>query len=236
MTAAVLVHTISDYCYQLTFNVNEGRNGSHDVFLNSIFAVLNDLPGTSITTSTSTSTSSIHFCANSVKPLKDMELSKDYIDYELALCMMRDLYKQQAFLLDHGYGFYCIGLDDILVIDSCTFICICPDIMREIGRKAGGLKDVFNFYSPFSRTGRFFSPEIMQIHFLPASVSIHCFYYSLGALIVYCLFDKKMDGMDSMDSTCDFELVLSPIAQTKLYWMLLKSLDTDCERRSLIYI
>ena len=224
--AAVLVHTISDYCYQLTFN--EGRNGSHDVFLNSIFAVLNDLPGTSITTSSSTSNIRIHFCANSVKPLKEMG-----IDYDLALCMMRDLYKQQAFLLNNGYGLYCIGLDDILVIDSCTFVCICPDIMREIGRKAGGLKDVFNFYSPFSRTVRFFSPEIMQIHFLPASISIHCFYYSLGALIVYCLFGKKINGMDGR---CDYEHVLAPIAQTKLYWMLLKSLDTDCERRSLIYI
>jgi len=219
MAAAVLVHTMSDYCccYQLTFDVG----GSGGVFLNSIFAVMKDLPGTSITTS------SIHFCANSVKPLKELL----DIDYDLALCMMRDLYKQQAFLLDHGYGFYCVGLDDILVIDSSTFVCICPGVMREIGRKAG--KDVFNFYSPFSRTGRFFSPEIMQINFLPASVSIHCFYYSLGALIVYCLFDKKMDGMDG---TCDYENVLSPIAQTKLYWMLLKSLDSDCERRSLIYI
>jgi len=224
----VLVHTMSDYCYKLlTFDVG----GSGGVFLNSIFAVLKDLPGTSVikSTSTSTPTSSIHFCANSVKPLKEMG-----IDYDLALCMMRDLYKQQTFLLNHGYGFYCIGLDDILVIDSSTFVCICPDIMREIGGKAaGGLKDFFNFYSPFSRTQRFFSPEIMQIHFLPASISIHCFYYSLGALIVYCLFGKKIDGMDGR---CDYEHVLAPIAQTKLYWLLLKSLDPDCERRSLIYI
>ena len=115
-------------------------------------------------------------------------------------------------------------MKNIIVIDSSIFICINPSLIKDIRDKH------FTFYSPFSRASKhgFFSPEIMELNFIPASIHLNCFYYSLGALAVYCLFGKKIDKASVSD-------LLKPIAQTKLYWMLLKSLSIDCERRTLIY-
>jgi hypothetical protein len=153
------------------------------------------------------------FYAKSVEQL-------NILDYNSVLKMMWCLNIQNTSLVSTGYGFYCLSLEDILVIDSDIFICVNPNISKMVQN------GIFTFNLPFSRN-TFISPEILKIKSIPASVSCNCFYYSLGALAVYCLTGIKM-GSDLS--------ILEPISQTKLYWTILKCLNLNCEKRCLLFI
>jgi len=217
------INKISQYNYQITLKEENG------VFLNSIFDILKDWsPGAYIIKSTENGLhKSINFFSHSVKPLSLSHFQKNgNIDYYMALNIIRDLYKQHSILENYGYGFYYLDFDDIFIINDSNFICINPFSVKEINNEH------FKFFSPLSFSAKysFFSPEILDIQTIPAKVHCKCFYYSLGALTVYCLFGKKI-----CDSSTVSE-VLKPIAQTKLYWLLLKTLDTNCERRSILML
>jgi hypothetical protein len=169
----------------------------------------------------------IEFCAQSVKHLIDF---KESLDYTRVISMLYCLNKQQSFLSKKfNYGLFYIDLKDSVVIDSSLFICINPEVVKNINSLGE-----FVFYSPFSRNSKsaFFSPELLALDKIPSVVNCKCFYYSLGALAIYCLFDKNIKGLDIID----VKHILNPIYQTKLYWMLLKATDSNCERRTLIYI
>ena len=74
----------------------------------------------------------------------------------------------------------------------------------------------------------FFSPELDK-KVLPAIVSYKTAYYSLGALIIYCLF-----GSDIKNKNIDE--ILLPIKYSKLYWFLKRCLDENPKNRYLIYV
>jgi len=144
--------------------------------------------------------------------------------------MIYCLNKQHLFLSKkYNCGVFYLDLKDIIVIDSSIFVCVSPVAVKSIN-----CCEEFSFYSPFSRNSKtaFFSPEILALDKIPSVVDCKCFYYSLGALAMYCLFGKHIKGLDS----CEIQQLLNPIYQTKLYWMLLKALEYDSERRTLIYI
>jgi len=211
---------ISENTYQVLLEELKGNTP----FFYSIFNVLNKrLPGSCII-SANKEPVAIHFFSSSVKPLS-YYCRKGIVDYYMALKIICDLYKQHSFLDKYGYGFYYIDLDDILVIDKSIFICTNPNVIRE--RRNGQLM----FFSPFNRTAEhgFYSPEIFELQSIPAKVSHKCFYYSLGALAIYCLYGKKLGNFDA-------SVLLKPISQTKLYWLILKLIDPDCERRSALII
>jgi hypothetical protein len=67
---------------------------------------------------------------------------------------------------------------------------------------------------------------------IPTTITYKCFYFSLGSLAIYCLFDKNING----NSEREIIQILAPIYQTKLYWTLLKSAEIDYEKRSLLFI
>jgi hypothetical protein len=144
--------------------------------------------------------------------------------------MIHDLNKQNDFLRNnYDCGFFCLDLNNILMIDSSIFIFTHPKFIRKIHL------DHFVFQSPFSRSSNstFFSPELMAMNSLPSTVGFKCFYYSLGSLCIFCLFGIKIELKDDSHS---INKILKPIYQTKLSWTLLKLTDIDIERRMLIYI
>jgi serine/threonine protein kinase len=146
------------------------------------------------------------------------------------MSMIYCLNKQHLFLSKkHNCGLFYLDLKDIVVIDSSIFVCINPMAITNITSVGD-----FSFYSPFSRNSKtaFFSPELLALDKIPSAVDCKCFYYSLGALAIYCLFGKHIKGLDSDE----IQKLLIPIYQTKLYWMLLKALEYNYERRSFIYI
>jgi hypothetical protein len=211
---------ISENTYQLLLTDVKGNIP----FFYSIFNLLNErLPGSFIV-SDNKEPVAIHFFSNMIKPLS-YYCKKGLVDYYMTLNIICDLYKQNTFLNKYGYGFYCINLDDIIIIDKSIFICTNPDVIRE--SRNGQLM----FYSPFIRASGqgFYSPEIMNLNLLPAKISHKCFYYSLGALAVYCLVGEKLGNSDASE-------LLKSISQTKLYWLILKLTESVCERRSALII
>jgi hypothetical protein len=86
------------------------------------------------------------------------------------------------------------------------------------------------FTKPFNRENCFISPEIKNMKQLPTEISYKTIYYSLGSLAIFFLTKKTFDNEEEA-----IEL-LKPIAFTKLYWLLLRTLDINAERRSILYV
>jgi hypothetical protein len=222
------VTRLSKFNYKLYFNssANEHFLPKVPLVLKSILHMIPNLGGAIIK---SDDGYYIDFCAQSVQPLTEFKKSLDY-DYNTVISIIYSLNKQQTFLSEkYNHGMFFIDLKDIVVIDSSIFICINPELVKSINSFGE-----FSFYSPFSRASNsaFFSPEILAIDKIPSCVDCKCFYYSLGALAIYCLFNKNIKGLTELE----IKQLLNPIYQTKLYWMLLKSVSLDYERRTLLFI
>lgn len=142
--------------------------------------------------------------------------------------MIVSLAKQQTYLQTIGQlGFYCLCYDDILVIDNSIFICINFGSVQQINDSG-----IMTFQFPFEKNNvnEFYSPEIEKINSLPSKVSHKVFHYSLGALVIFCLFGKRIQYGE------DIDVILIPIKYTKLYWFLLRLLCDDVEDRDCIFI
>jgi hypothetical protein len=213
------ITSLSKFNYKLHL-----KSSANEAFLKSILHMIPNSGGAIIK---SVNGYCIDFCAHSVQHFSDF---KDSHDYNTIISMIYCLNKQHSFLSKkYNYGLFYLDLKDIIVIDSSIFICINPEVVKNINSLGE-----FSFYSPFSRNSNsaFFSPELLALDKIPSAVGYKCFYYSLGALAIHCLFGKNIKGLDVID----VKHVLNPIYQTKLYWMLLKATDSNYERRNLIYI
>lgn len=217
---------VSKFNYKLHLNssVNEDFLTKVPWVLKSILHMIPNLGGAIIK---SVNGYCIDFCAQSVEKLIDFNES---LDYNTVVNLIYCLNKQHSFLSKNfNCGLFYIDMKDIIVIDSSIFICINPEVVKNINSVGE-----FVFYSPFSRSSNsaFFSPELLALDKIPSVVDCKCFYYSLGALAIYFLFGKNIKGCDVIH----VKHILNPICQTKLYWMLLKATDPNCGRRNLIYI
>ena len=100
--------------------------------------------------------------------------------------MCHDLCKQIAYLERIGLAFYGFNLDDILVINDCTFII--ANIKHIIKMKED---NCIYFYSPFIKP-YFSSPELNQLTNLPCYIPFETCYYSLGYLLARVLLNKSI--------------------------------------------
>ncbi len=208
----------SKYLYSIQLD-----DESNIFFINSLIdsKLLNDYT-TSVTKMLSNITT-LNFCAKNVKVLSDL-IS---IDYNLAVRMMWCLNIQNISLYKYGYGFYCLNPSDILVINSDIFICTNINFIKKI------TNDTFILRTPFLKN-TFISPELYESSTLPTICSTNCFYYSIAALIIYCLFDTNI--CTNICTNKFTNKLLEPIAQTKLYWSLLKCLNLESKKRCLLFI
>ena len=144
------------------------------------------------------------------------------LSYNDSIHLIYYLQLQQSFLERKGYGFCSIGIEDVIVLekdfgnDELVFACITSLNLNKINEKG----DIV-FMSPFSRKGRFCSPEILALNSIPSSVSHKCFYFSLGALCLYCL------GMD-------LHTDITIIKGTKLYCLIERIMNDDPKKRILL--
>ena len=240
------------YTFQIANNDN--IHGIVEPFLKSIVNT-KILVGSSI----HLSTTSLSFYADSVKTLdtylkeRERKVGAKKISYNSVIHLICCLSKQQQFLESNNLSFYCLHLNDIVVIDDTIFICINPELIKELSTSAE-TKNI-TFYKPFYRDG-FCSPELISLNKLPATTSFKTFYYSLGALAVFCLYDINIcseidysvgtgtgtnNNDDNMIDQTYFihtkiMTILKPILYTKLYWFLLKCLSVDIHSRTLLFI
>jgi hypothetical protein len=85
------------------------------------------------------------------------------------------------------------------------------------------------FTTPFSLKLPHIAPEIQRLTTLPSWVSYKAAYYSLGSLIIFCLAEDD-------EKSTKVQLRLEFIADTKLYWFLLRCIDSDPSARLLLFV
>ena len=132
---------------------------------------------------------------------------------------------QQLFYLEkYAHTFSWLNLDNILVIDESSFIYIGIEQLMPV--------DAFGriwFTTPFSNKQPHIAPEIKRLYILPSYVTYKAAYYSLGSLITFCL------AVDDEKST-KMPLRLEFMADTKLYWFILRCIDPEPSARLLLFV
>jgi len=167
---------------------------------------------------------SISFKASSVKSLKKFMNKKENINYENTLKLIVSLSKQLQYLITTECEcFYEYNIENIIVIDNDNFIYLSNDDLLKLSETN---KVIFN--KPFSRNG-FISPELFKINSIPSELNYKTIYYSLGALIVYFLFDKNINNPNLNE-------ILKSIEGTKLFGLLNRCLFEEADERSIIYL
>ena len=176
---------------------------------------------------------SISFIASSVKSFKKFISKKENITYENALKIIFSLTKQFQYLITKEYlCFYEYIIENIIVIDNEKFIYISNEDLLELSES-----NKIQFFKPFNREG-FISPELLKINSIPSELNYKTVYYSLGAWVVYFLFDKNInnDDINNNDINHNLNKILKPIEGTRLFGLLNKCLFEEANIRSIIYI
>jgi hypothetical protein len=158
--------------------------------------------------------------------------------YEFALQIIQDLMKQLKSLLNYKHTFYAFSLEHLFVIDNQHFIYLNLDhlLPLDIESKIKKQNPTITLKIPFQREkhGLFLSPEIQEMNELPFSLDYKSIYYSLGALILYFLFDKQMNEIQENNNDTIIK-ILKPIKETKLYWFLVRITNKNPEERWLYF-
>jgi hypothetical protein len=168
------------------------------------------------------------FRASSVKSLRKFISNKQNINYENTLKIIISLTKQIQYLITTECEcFYEYIIENIIVIDDDKFVYLSNDDLLKLSESNN-----FSFTKPFNRNG-FISPELLKINSIPSELNYKTIYYSLGALVVYFLFDKNIfkDGFNN-----DINEILKPIEGTKLFGLIIRCLFQEANERSIVYI
>jgi hypothetical protein len=189
---------------------------------------------------------SIDFYAEKVCTFKDyLNSNCNSISYEQAVKIIYNIGTLISSLENNGYTFYALDVDNIIVIDDSCFLYLGVQFIIPIFYNNNSKQ--ISFLTPFNKNIGVLSPEILAINSIPSSITYKSIYYSLAFFIMNYIFpssikwlDLKLDvGLD-IDSVYEVDKkiinILQPIAQTKLYWFLIKNLSVNSENRSLILI
>ena len=144
--------------------------------------------------------------------------------------MISDLTKQINYLSNINYGFYGFDIQDILVINDDLFLICSGDYLKSLTNNSNII-----FYEPI-KNPYFGSPDILTLTSLPSTIDFKCIYYSLGALIVYCLLNEYLLVGNEIKSDEEIENKLIPLLDTKIYWFLKRCLKTNCKKRLMLLI
>jgi len=154
--------------------------------------------------------------------------------YDISLQIIQNLMNQLKSLFNYKHTFYAFSLEYLFVIDNQTFIYFNLDHLLPLDANPKQ-NSTFTLKIPFQReiNGLFISPEIQKINELPFSLHYKSIYYSLGALILYFLFNKQMNEIQ--ENNTKIKELLKPIKETKLYWFLIRIMKTKPEERWLYF-
>ena len=179
-----------------------------------------------IASSISDNYKTLTFRSSSVKSFKKFISNRENINYENALKIIVSLCKQLQYLIKIKYEcFYEYIIENIIVIDHDKFIYLSNEGLLKLSES-----NKIKFIKPFNREG-LISPEILKINSIPSELNYKTIYYSLGALVVYFLFDKNMnDFKDNLNE------ILKPIEGTKLFGLLNRCFCEEANERSIIYL
>lgn len=177
---------------------------------------------------------SINFNAISVKSFSKYQgdlyrrLGTKNMSYDDALRLISCLTNQIRYLIvNESKTFYLYDPANIIVINDFKFMYLSEEHLMNIRENS------IQIDRPFSCLG-FFSPEMVRITSIPSEINYKIIYYSLGAWIIYALFNVNITNSDT--TLIELDNIMGPICGTKVYWFILRCLDSDMERRELLYI
>ena len=145
------------------------------------------------------------------------------------------LKKQINFLVNKGIGLYSLDSRDIYYIETKknkdSYLSEHFFVILKLNNYEK-IKDGFmNISKPIKFSEfHFISPELKKRKTFPFKINFNTVYYSLGLLIYFCITGKKEKDIKKQKKE------LESIAETSLYWSLLRSLEINSENRSLLYI
>jgi hypothetical protein len=180
------------------------------------------------------------FKACSVEMFKQNKTKKPGI--KMVANMVFSLSSQLKYMIDeYSYTFLGFNTENIMVIDGSKFLCLDIELMNEIDEQS-----TTTIFSPFKSTDFFFSPEFKKASKLPLTIHYKTVYFSLGCLLLYVLlsYDNAFYQEYLMNTEFDenmeqiFEKYLKnhPIKETKLYWLIIRCLVEEPEKRSILFI
>ena len=175
---------------------------------------------------------SISFKAHSIKTLNqyksDLTHTKSVpnFSYLNTLKLVYYLTKQLSYLIEEeSECFYQFTPENIIVIDNSKFIYLSLNHLKKIDKKT----ELIQFIAPFDRDG-FVSPELLKIKSIPTTINYRTIYYSLGLLVLDCLFDYKEND------TSNLEEIMGPIKETKLFYLVKRCLDEEATNRVIFHL
>ena len=165
----------------------------------------------------------IIFTAENIKPLSSL-LKESKLTNQMAVKMTHDLSKQIAYLETNFLAFYSYDLDDILVINDDIFIIASIKHLLKIEPD-----NCIYFYNPIGEP-YFTNPEVIKLTKLPSKIDYRSSYYSLGALILFCLTNIYIFA-EIVEKEEDLDHILEPIYYTKLFWFIRRCFKERSEER-----
>ena len=167
----------------------------------------------------------LSFYAKSCCSLRELlSQRREKLQYDECVKMAQCIGQQLFYLEKYAHTFSWFNLDHIIVIEGSSFLCIGLEQLMSI--------DAFGriwFTTPFSLKHPHIAPEIQRLKTLPSYVTYKAAYYSLGSLITFCLAE------DDENST-KIPLRLEFIADTKLYWFILRCINNEPNARLLLFV
>lgn len=169
----------------------------------------------------------LFFNAFSVTTLKQFQftLTNPNVKYQKILDLILSLSQQLEYLIEmENVSFYEYNPENVIVIDEKIFIYLSNNLMRVFKKR------VMEFTFPFVRAPHLLiSPELTKIPSIPCTINHKTIYYSLGLLSLSFLLNEEIIGEFHLDQL-DF------LKNTKLYWLLLRCLDLDPLKRTIVYL
>ena len=169
---------------------------------------------------------SMSFKAHSIKTLNQYKTdlisakSVPNFSYLNTLKLVYYLTKQLSYLIvEESHCFYQFTPENIIVIDNSKFIYLSLNHLKKIIEET----ELIKFIAPFDRDG-FVSPELLEVKSVPSTINYRTIYYSLGLLIMDCLFDYINQDIDINE---EINNILNPIKETKLFYLIKRCLHED---------
>jgi hypothetical protein len=159
------------------------------------------------------------------------------MDYEQSMYMIACLSEQILYLKNNHFSFLGFDLQDIIIINNNIFFIATNQYLVPFNNinMHGYNYNHISLLSPFVKP-YFSSPEILEITKLPAFIHYKSCYYSLAALVIYCLLDEYLFKGNEIKNEHEVDILLQPIFSSKMYWFLKRCLYNDYEKRSLLFI
>jgi hypothetical protein len=148
--------------------------------------------------------------------------------YEDGLRCLFSLTKQLEYLLKkESASFYTYEPENIVIINETIYLYLSSEHLIEL--KNNKIK----FTHLFEKTQNL-SPEIKNIKSIPSEIEYKCVYYSLGLIIINILFFEDRNRIEEKE--INITKRMETIEGTKLYYYLLRCMDENIERRTLLFI